>query len=306
VTAPDAPWVLAIDVGGTWLRVARVTALGRVLDRRRQPTPAGGDAAAVVEAVGRLAAQLGGPARLAGVAAPGPVDPASGTVYSPPNLPGWGAYPLRSRLADRLGCPVWVHNDANLAALGEARFGAGRGADPLVYLTVSTGIGGGVILGGRIFEGAHGLAGELGHVIVRAGGPRCNAGHAGCLEALASGTAVQRRAAELAGTAGEPAAAEVAQAAAAGTAWAIQVLEEAGEALGLAIGGLINAFDPAWVVLGGGLTGAWELWAPAMQRSAEAVAMARAQRPVDIRRAALGDDGGLIGAAAHALDRAAR
>jgi glucokinase len=316
----SAPVVLAVDLGGTWLRVAHVDGAGRILARARISTPAGGDPEAVIPAIARLAASLARPApgttsRATGVAAPGPLDPETGVVYATPNLAGWENVPLAERLGQALHQPVWLHNDANLAALGEARYGAGRGFDPLVYLTISTGVGGGIISGGRIFAGAHGLAGELGHVIVRAGGPACNFGHPGCLEALASGPALARQA-ERRLAAGEDSSLaarrraghaltglDVARAAAAGDALAREVLRELGETLGLAIGSFINGFDPARVVLGGGVSRSWDAFEPAMLAAVRQVAMALPQRHVDIVPAQLGDDGGLLGAAAYAWSR---
>lgn len=335
-------YALAVDIGGTHMRAARVRADGRVEAKRRMATPESGQPEAVLDAVRRLLTSVqasDGSAAVAdpdavrgnrrgsgvdargprgvGVAVPGPLNPDSGLVYEPPNMVGWGTYPLAARLAERVGLPVWIHNDANLAALGEARHGAGLGHDPLLYLTVSTGIGGGIIQEGQIYAGAHGLAAECGHMVVRARGPRCNAGHEGCLEALASGTAIARRGAELLATAptttllhryvniaGLPTAEDVARAAADGDAAARDIFEEAGAALGLAIGGLINVLDPARVVLGGGLIASWDLWAPAMRSAAASYVMAAAARSVAIVPAALGDDAGLVGAGIYALERA--
>jgi glucokinase len=250
-----------------------------------------------------------------GVAAPGPLDPASGIVYEVPNMPGWHDFPLAARLVEATGLPVWVHNDANLAALAEARYGAGRGFDPLVYLTVSTGVGGGVIIDDEMLSGRHGLAGELGHVVVRAGGPTCGLGHPGCLEALASGTAIARRARDLvaAGRAAGIArfaapdqpvsAATVAHAARSGDSVAIELYHDVGEVLGLAIGSLINIFDPGRVIIGGGVSQAWDLFAGAMWPAVRQVAMVWEVRPIDIVQALLADDAGLVGAASYALDR---
>ncbi len=312
--------VLAIDLGGTQLRAAMVDGQGAVVGRTRIPTPAdqGPDAviAAMLAEITRLRSDaVDGEASGIGVAAPGPLDPSSGIVYEVPNMPGWRDYPLARHLAEATGLPVWVHNDANLAALAEARLGAGQGFDPLIYITVSTGVGGGVVLGGEMLTGRHGLAGELGHMIVRAGGPACGLGHSGCLEALASGTAIARRARALvvAGQAGGIArgaapvqpvtAATVARAARSGDSAAIELYHEAGEALGLALGSLINIFDPGRIVIGGGVSQAWDLFAEAMEAAVRHVAMVWEARPIDIVPAALGDDAGLVGAGLYALER---
>jgi glucokinase len=310
---------LAVDLGGTWLRLALVRPDGTILAKVRLATPDAGRPASVIAAIaGQRRAWTGTqPVIGVGAAVPGPVDAGSGLVFSPPNVVGWGTYPLAAELEAELSLPVWLNNDANLAALGEARFGAGRGPDPLVYLTISTGVGGGIVLGNRVYVGAHGLAGELGHVIVQPGGPACRAGHAGCLEALASGTAVARRATEALAVApatttigqyvapgAKPTAADVARAAEAGDALARALFADAGTALGLAIGGVLNTLDPARVVLGGGLAGSWKLWAPAMHEAVTSVVMAQAARAIQIVPAALGDDAGLLGAAAYAFDQA--
>ncbi len=247
-----------------------------------------------------------------GVAAPGPLNPATGIVYATPNLTGWDDFPLAERLSAALDLPVWVNNDANLAALGEAHCGAGRGFDPLIYLTVSTGVGGGIIQAGRIYTGAHGLAGELGHVIIQAGGPRCNFGHAGCLEALASGTGIARRATERLAE-GEPSAipdfvdesgeitsVSVAEAATAGDALALRLYANAGHALGLGIASFLNAYDVARVVIGGGVSQSWSLFEGPMWEAVRAVTMSWSKRPIDIVAAELGDNAGLVGAALYA------
>jgi len=305
--------ILAVDLGGTRLRVALV-ADGVVLARSSALTdPRGPEAVvaqiqdlarALVDDSGRDRFDHHSPTAIA-VAAPGPLDPATGTMHALPNLPGWEGFPLGPALAEAIGLPAFVHNDASLAALGEARRGAGRGARLMVYLTISTGIGGGIVAGGRLLEGAHGLAGELGHVVVRLGSSaRCGAGHAGCLEALASGTAIARAAAERRAR-GEPTvlgaeadAAAVAAAARAGDALACSVYERAAADLGIALAGFVNAFDPDVVVLGGGVAlGAWDLLASGALRAATPTIMAPGARSWRLVPAALGDDAGLVGAA---------
>ncbi len=247
-----------------------------------------------------------------GVAAPGPLDPRTGVVFDTPNLVGWRDFPLRTALSEAFGLPVHVHNDANLAAYGEAKAGAGRGRNLVVYLTVSTGVGGGIVRAGRIEAGANGLAGELGHVIVKAGGPRCNFGHAGCLEALASGTAIARAArARMAGSGRETAGGEggiaqivggdlsardVALAAGQGDPIAWAIMQEAATMLGLAIGSFVNAYDPDIVIVGGGVSESWDLIAETVRKSAGEVVMAPERRHFEIVRAQLGDAAGIVGA----------
>ncbi|MCS6802322.1 MAG: ROK family protein [Chloroflexota bacterium] len=302
--------VLAIDLGGTWVRLAlfreadappaRVTRFAtqpedgfeRVLDR-------------IAEAARALRA--GEPISCAGLAAPGPLDPARGVLLRPPNLRGWPAEaPIGAALSERIGVPVFVDNDANVAALGEWRAGAGRGVDHLIYFTVSTGIGGGVILGGRVVHGAHGYAGELGHMVIQADGPPCLCGGRGCLETLASGTAIARLARERL-AAGEPSrltpdatAAEVFAAAAAGDRLAAAIVERAMWHLGIGVVNALHLFDPALVILGGGVTNAGRLVFDPVARAVARLAMP-AFRHTPVVRAALGDDAGLYGAAALAF-----
>lgn len=325
------PCVLAVDLGGTHVRVAKVGRDGRILAQRRARTFAGDGPEAVVAQIAELVEELAdaresdvgavlayyprsepmadretGRPHAVGVAAPGPLDPRTGIVFATPNLEGWRDFALRDVLSDTLGLPVHVHNDANLAGLGEALAGAGRGHDLVVYLTVSTGVGGGIIRDGRIEEGATGLAGELGHVIVDAGGPACNFGHAGCLEGLASGTAIARAARERIArgedsTLGAPqdddvTAEAVAEAARSGDPLALAVMDDAATWLGLAIGSFVNAFDPHAVIIGGGVCLSWDLLESPMRRAARSVIMAPDRRRVEIVRAALGDDSGLVGA----------
>jgi glucokinase len=192
--------LLGIDVGGSKIALALGDAQGRVTARLRRPTEPSGDPTAdiarIVADARRLLAEAGkGPAELAaiGVSAPGPVDPVRGEIVQPPNLPGWGRVPLRERLAGALGAPVRIENDANAAALAEWRHGAGQGFEDLVYLTMSTGVGGGLVLGGRLHPGRLGNAGEIGHLPVEWDGEPCACGMRGCLEAYVGGAVWMRR-----------------------------------------------------------------------------------------------------------------
>ncbi|MGI8550577.1 MAG: ROK family protein [Dehalococcoidia bacterium] len=200
-----------------------------------------------------------------GVAAPGPVDWQTGHVLEPPNLPGWGDVPLGSILSEQLGLPVVLENDANAAALGEYVSGAGRGAKALIYITISTGIGGGLVFDGRLYRGVSGAAGEVGHMIIRPEGPLCGCGRHGCLEALSSGSAIGREGATALANgrapllrrqiddSGQPVSALlVARAAGEGDEDAQQILHEAGVSLGIGLGNLVNLLNPDRIVIGGG------------------------------------------------------
>jgi glucokinase len=312
-------WYLGVDLGGTKILTAVVDETGRVAARVRAPTPQTGPAA-VVEAIAasadRALAAAGvprGALRAAGVGAPGPADPVTGTVFAPPNLPGWGDVPLADLLRARLEVPVAVENDANAAALGEHWLGAGRGVDDLLYITVGTGIGGGLILRGELYAGVSGTAGEVGHMVIVADGPRCACGRLGCLEAVASGRAIAREA-RAALDAGRPSvlaavaadaldAQAVARAAAEGDPLAREVFARAARYLGLAVANLVHLLNPALVVVGGGVAQAGALLLAPVRRIVESEAFARPAAAVRIVPAALGPDAGALGAAAAARRR---
>ncbi|MCL5962630.1 MAG: ROK family protein, partial [Chloroflexi bacterium] len=168
---------------------------GHILASRRFPTQAAQGPQTIIRRIIRevedLVSQTGGkPMGAVGVGCGGPLDPASGVILSPPNLPGWDQIPLGEMLSQALQAPVYVDNDANAAALGEYRFGAGAGREVFVYMTISTGIGGGIVIDGSLLHGVGAGAGEIGHQTVLPNGPLCNCGNRGCLEALASGTPI--------------------------------------------------------------------------------------------------------------------
>ena len=265
---------IGVDLGGTNLRVAAVTPEGERLDHVGLPTRlAAGPHAVLDDMAGairtlmeaRSNAQLLG----IGVGSPGPLELPAGILHHPPNLPGFDGLKLRAELERRLGRGVCVDSDANLAAYGEHRLGAGRAfaADSLCMLTLGTGVGCGIILDGRIWHGMQGAAGESGHGPVDPNGPACPCGARGCLEMYASATAIVRRAGQLGVTASDSApltASGVAQLAESGDARALQVFDEMGRALGLSLANLVNALDLPLYVLGGGAAAAWPLFAPRM------------------------------------------
>ncbi|HEY4844566.1 MAG TPA: ROK family protein [Candidatus Dormibacteraeota bacterium] len=311
--------LIGIDLGGTQLRVAVADDRGRLKTVVRHSTEAARGrqhvidriVAAVAEALdadGTSARQV----RALGIGLPGPVDPAAGIVISPANLPGFKNVPLNRILTRATGIPSYLHHDAHLAALGEHRRGAARGASEMIYVTVSTGIGAGLLLRGELYAGAHGIAGEVGHIVVQRDGPLCTCGNRGCLEAIASGTGIARAARESApGTPrsalhglAHPHAEDVARAARAGDELANAILENAGTYLGLAIGTLVNLFNPQLIVLGGSVIKAGSLLLGPMRRTMNASSWKASRRGLRIVRPALGDDAGLIGAVEFARLRA--
>lgn len=312
------PYV-AIDLGGTQLRVAVADDRGQLRTVVRHPTEAARGrehvinriVATVKEALVEDGTQ---PKRVRalGIGLPGPVDPAAGLVISPGNLPGFRNVPLNRILTRATGIPSFLHHDAHLAALGEHRRGAARGASEMIYVTVSTGIGAGILLGGELYAGAHGIAGEVGHIVLQRDGPPCTCGQRGDLESIASGTGIARAARELApGAPGSalhgveyPTAEDVVRAARAGDELATAILENAGTYLGIAVGTLVNLFNPQLIVLGGSVIKAGTFLLKPMRRSMNASSWKAARRGLRIVRPALGDDVGLIGAVEYARLRA--
>jgi glucokinase len=312
------PNAIGLDVGGTKIAGVRVGAGAEVLERRSVSTPAE-DEEAILDAVLGLARDLLDDDVLAiGVGAAGIVDDDDVVRYSP-NL-AYRNLPLGRAIRDETGLPSIVDNDANVAAWGEFRAGAARGVDDMLLVTVGTGIGGGIISGGRLCRGAHGFAAEIGHIIVEPGGPLCGCGNHGCWEQVASGTAVERagaRAAQahpdsLLGTlsGADPTHVTgriVTEAARRDDAAARAVVEEIARRLGEGIAGLVNVLDPALVVVGGGAAEAGDLMLGPARAAFRAAVEAPEHRPaVPIVAAELGNEAGCIGAALLALEEAHR
>ncbi|HEU0114425.1 MAG TPA: ROK family protein, partial [Thermomicrobiales bacterium] len=306
--------VIGVDVGGTNLRAAAVDLAGDIACRHEVRTPAKAGPEAVVDALLALADEAAAEAGLAadaplGIAIPGPLDPATGIVAFTPNLKDWRDFPLGAALRQRTRRPFRLANDGNCAAVGEARFGAGRGVDDLIYLALGTGVGGGVIAGGRLIEGAAGFGGEVGHVVVALDGPRCTCGSVGCLEAFVGGWAIARDAtlvattddgqtlARLAG--GRPLSARiVAEAARAGDPAAAAILRRAGRALGAAMGAFANIFNPRLFVIGGGVGALGEALLEPARTAMVDHSFPRNRDAARIEDSRLGDDTALLGAAA--------
>jgi glucokinase len=334
--AENLPLVVGVDLGATQIRAAVLrgaTLLSRVgllvgaesAPEHVVPRMFQAVQQALVEARTPLDAIAG-----IGIGAPGPLNNRTGVVLEPPNLPGWHRVPLRDLFIEKFGVPVYVENDANAAALGEYMFGAGHGSKELVYLTISTGIGGGVITNGRVMEGITGTASELGHMTIDWHGGRCNCGNIGCLEYLASGTAIARQANEAIAmgkgdelltfalmqhdvdkAADTPRdnvmeaitplhvnARTVAQAAKAGIPLARKIIAEAAEALGVGLVNIIHIFNPELIILGGGVSQIGELLIEPARRIVEARAMPVSREAARIVMAELGNDTGLVGAGA--------
>ena len=313
-------YVLAADIGGTWIRAALADARGRILRKAREATPSLEEPQRGVERLVRLLESVSeGVEREkilgVGVASAGPLDSEKGIILTPPNLPSWRNIPLRAMLEERLGLPVWLENDATLAALGENKFGCGRGREHLIYLTVSTGVGGGIISHGKLILGARGMAGEVGHMVIDPQGPFCNCGKRGCLEAIASGSAIARAAREeilkgassiirdLVSSPAEIDARAVVEAARRGDELASEILKRAGRALGIGIANLVHIFDPELVVVGGGVAKAGSLLFDPLREALSRYLMPDFKSKFQLRESALGDDAGLLGAVAFMIEK---
>ncbi len=316
---PDAK-VLGIDLGGSKILTALVDAQGKILACDIAPTPAreGLDAVirSMLESVNRVLNQSGTPASgltAIGLGAPGPLNSESGVLFTSPHLPGWKDVPLRNIIEQELGKKTFLLNDANAAALGELYLGAGRGVRNFIYITISTGIGGGIIIDGKIYTGTIGTAGEVGHMVINDKGPACSCGNRGCWETLASGTALAREARErikagnktaildYAGGKAENVTAEaVHQAAQAGDNLARKLIARTGYYVGVGLANLINIFNPELIVIGGGLSNiGGSLFEPAFAEARKR-AFTPACRAVRFARPELGQDSGVLGAAIFA------
>ena len=312
------PEFIAVDLGGTRIRAARYTQDAVQLARVEQPTPASDSQAvvqALVEAV-RLVRVGAGDVAAVGVGAPGPLNPRTGVVIAPYNVP-FRNFPLRDVLQEALGLPVHLGHDATLAALAEWKYGAGRGYDEVLYLTISTGIGAGVISGGRLLQGKDGFAAEAGHILADPDGPLCTCGQRGHLEAMANGAAIARSAVAqlkagaysilpelVGGDLARVTAASVGQAAGAGDSLARGVLAEAGHLIGRTVADLLHLFNSAIVIFGGGVSQTGEFLLGPIREAVRRYTISPAYwEGVPIVQAELGEDAGLLGALALASVR---
>jgi glucokinase len=312
--------VAGIDIGGTKIAVALESLGGERIAGRRFPTlaPLGPEAIIgnIAAAVDEMSAEARAEVRAVGLGCPGSVDRERGTVLNPINLPGWHEFPVVRTIEERLGVPAAIENDAKLAALGEHAHGAGRGFKDIVYLTISTGVGGGVIVNNQLLRRLG--AGEVGHMTILPDGPPCGCGSRGCLDALCSGTAIARRARELL-AAGEPSALTqmvagpgkitartVAEAARAGDALARRVWDEMIHYLSIGVGNVVTILAPEAVVLGGGVASSGEQLLGPLRPLVEQRARMIPVESLRILQAALGGESGIHGALVLARQVSAR
>jgi glucokinase len=331
-------FAIGVDLGGTNLRIAAVDNNGKMLEKITTSTQVSRGRDLVIDqmcaTIQQTATKFRSSGELAGIGigVPGIIEMQTGTVRESPNLPDWRDYPVRDEIERRLRTTVILENDANAAALGEKWLGAGASVDAMCMLTLGTGVGGGVVLNGHVWHGMTGMAGEVGHMNVDLNGPPCNCGSRGCLEQLASATAVKRMAVEAIATGKAPELARamnedpefsskvVHQMATQGDEPAKEIFQRVGDALGVALADLVNLLNLPMYVVGGGVASAWDAFAPAMmERIRKNSFVYRATAPMEtalgvegsrvpddvlparrttiITRALLGSDAGLIGAA---------
>ena len=301
-------FVFAVDLGGTHLRAALVDDAGKILKQLKQETPKGDSALCIVNALVNAAQQWESdklPVVAAAIMVPGAVDCDKAVVLQAPNLPSLVNFELKAELERRLGWPVFLENDANAAAVGEMWMGAARGCCDVISVTLGTGVGGGVILDGKLWRGSHGSAGEIGHTTVDPfSGLKCKCGNTGCLELFASATAIVRMTRENLSLFPESTlkserltAAKVYEAGRNGDELALAVFRRFGMYLGIGLANLINLIDPQIIVISGGAVNGWDLFAPEMYRQVEERAFRTTAQQVKIARAECGDNAGLLGAA---------
>jgi glucokinase len=311
-------WFIGIDLGGTLIRGIRTDGEGNKAARAQCHTLPEEGAEAVlkrmVDIINEVCAgvEMDSVAGI-GVGAPGPIDH-EGRIHNPPNLPGWPAdLSITGALGKLFQPPSFIGNDANLAAMGEHRFGSGRGVDDLIYVTVSTGIGGGIISGGRLLVGGQGYAAEVGHQVLLPGGPICGCGKAGHLEALASGTAIAREARaalesgptslilEMAGTVENISAKTVGLAAMEGDPFALELVNRAAMYIGLGLVNLIHILEPSRILIGGGVSKMGDILLDPVRKTVNEQIMSPVYEGIEILPASLGEDVGLLGAVSLVL-----
>jgi glucokinase-like ROK family protein len=315
--------LLVADLGATSIDVAVTDLDGRILGHRDEPADIAAGPEACLSRIDDLFGELVAatrdlPGRLwgIGIGVPGPVEFRSGRPVSPPIMPGWDAYPVRERFADRYDAPVWVDNDVNILALGEWRSGIAAGHDNVVVVKIGTGIGAGIISNGRIHRGTQGAAGDVGHIqVIDATSVVCRCGNVGCLEALAGGAALARdgEAAAASGRSerlrvaleqhGRVTAEDVARAASFGDPVAVGLLQAAGHRVGLMLASVVNFFNPSLIVVGGGVAQSGDQLLAAIRETVYRRSLPLATRELAVQRSSLGALAGVVGASSMVLEQ---
>lgn len=319
---PQRGYVAGLDMGATHLSIIIANFAAHVIDEREIPLEIARGPKACLEQANTTLRELLKQADLSldqitaiGIGVPGPIVAEAGMVLAPPIMPGWDRFPIRKTLEEMWGCPVSLNNDAELGAVGEWAFGAGRGVRNLAYIKVGTGIGAGLLLDGHIYHGSTGSAGEIGHITIDENGARCTCGNQGCLEAIAGGRAIAEKAQEAVRNARRTqltgvtpveriTAMDVAAAARRGDLLSQQILAQAGSHLGVAIAGLVNLFNPNMIVVGGGVAQIGDLFLEPVRRAVQKRSLPASARAVQITTALLGRRSSGMGAVVQALSSA--
>ena len=309
-----AKLVFAADLGGTHLRVALVDQTGKIHSQVKRETPSEPKPECIVEAIIKCVRELSTSQTedvvAVSVVVPGTVDKENTLVVQAPNLPALDHFGLKRALEEGLRLPVLLENDANAAAVGETWMGAARGARNVICITLGTGVGGGIILDGKLWRGTDGSAGELGHTTVDPfNGPQCKCGNTGCLEMFSSATAIVRLTREAISRFPHTilhdqclSAAKVYDAAKAGDELALEIFKTVGQCLGVGLANMINILGPEVIVIGGGVANAWDLLEPTIREQIRKRAFPSLSGNVRLKQAECGDNAGLLGAAKLAFD----
>lgn len=276
--------IIGIDVGGTFIKIGLVSAGGRIIARRKIPTPPRADYRVIFNAIKDFEAAG------IGIGVPGFVNTDKGIVHKLVNIKGWDNVPLQRLLEKAAGMPVRIDNDVNCMVLGEVAFGIAKGKRNVFGITLGTGVGGGIVIDGRIYRGSSFTAGEVGHVTVVKDGPRCNCGNRGCLEALVGNRRIIAK--------GGMSPQELEAQAKRGNKKAIRIWQEAGEYIGIVLAGIVNVLNPELIVIGGGIAKAGDLIMKPIRNAIKKRAVPIARDIVKIKFSKLGDDAGVLGAAA--------
>lgn len=308
-------YVVGVDLGGTKISTALSDLEGKIINQTTIPTDAHEGEMPVLNRIINSIEKVVNDSAISyedikgiGIGSPGPLDAKQGIIITTPNLP-FKNFNLVKPISEKFGVPVFLDNDANVAAIGEFMFGAGKGAENIVFFTVSTGVGGGAILNGKVYRGHTSNALEIGHMTVAPHGPRCNCGNVGCVEATSSGTAIAKRAHEALSTKVETSlrkyenvtSYEVFVEAAAGDSVAKDIIDDAMNYLGIAVANAVSIFDPEYVIIGGGVSKAGDVVFDTVRKVVDKRCFKSMAESVKIVPAGLGTDAGLIGAVALAL-----
>ena len=314
-------FAVGLDVGGTNMRGALLDGNEREVDEIKIPSEANLGIERLVDNMLRLIEEIAGDRTIygIGVGIPGIIDSSKGIITQAPNIKGVRNYPIREALSERLGGDVRlvIENDANMLGLGEWRFGAGKGVESMIMMTLGTGFGGAFILGGELWSGSSGMGGEIGHITIDPEGPVCKCGNTGCLETYASANAIRRMVSEALSEGSASAALEdavkgmdprdiprlVMQAARSGDEVSLHIWREVGRALGIAIASLQNMLDVDMVVIGGGVANAWDLFIHTAKEEAAIRGFKAPMEKLQVKKSVLGDDAGILGAGYLALHK---